>query len=190
MSDWTLRIVWLLWFPLVISSLLFFCWCCTEVRRISLTPDFSVCQSAQQLSIVYHVTVSKRLQQRWKSHLTSFFFLFFLWCSDSPSCDRSTICDPPCGLPPRFTVPGTLTDIKLSESSTPAGTPSQSANDPVYLRSYQLRGVISSPTSFPWHFPHFIVIALPLVCFLRDLNSLEGEGQLNFYCRSVPLVGK
>lgn len=139
-----------------------------KVRRISLTPHFSVCQSAQQLSIVYHVTVSKRRQQRWKSHLTSSSF-FLVMLGPPPSCDRSTIC----GLPPRFTLPDTLTDIKLSKVLPPCWDSPLKVLMTPFIWGVTSFEELSTPPRPLWHFLHFIVIALPLVRFLRDLSSLE-----------------
>lgn len=171
----------------VISALLSFCLGCMGVCRIALTPSSTVCQSTQCLSFVHHVTFANRLYQRWKSHLTPFKVELRL-----QPCDRSTICALPHGLslPPHFTASDALTEIKLPKSWPPAGTPSESANDPVCLRRNQLFFSCVCPLPSPRLCSYFIVITLPLVRHLYDLNCLKGGGRLNFHCRSVSLVGE
>lgn len=107
--------------------------------------------------------VSKDEKATWPLPLSS------LWCSDPPVLWSFYHL----WFAPTFHAPRHSHRHQTLKSPPPLlGLPSQSANDPVYLRSYQLRGVINSPRPL-WHFLHFIVIALPLVRFLRDLSSLE-----------------
>lgn len=144
-----------------------------------------LCQSAQRLSLVHCVTFSKCLQQRWKSHLTFFFLLFFFYCKP---CDHSTICTPSSWFALLFYV-FRYSLRSNSKPWPPAGTPSESANGPVCLWNFQpffpcacFLPSSESVLTLQWLLCH--------LCASYDLSSPGSGRQLNFHCGSVCLVGK
>lgn len=153
-----------------------------DLCRIALTLSSSICQSTQRLSFVHHVTFSGDEKAIW------------------PLLKWNSVCSPVIVLPfvpfpmawvcPHISWLQTLSLRSNSQSAAPLlGLPLK------VLMTLCVWGETSSSSFAPHPQPpnirsYFIVITLPLVHYLSDLNCLQGEGLLNFHCRSVSLVGE
>lgn len=152
-----------------------------DICRIALTPASSLCQSAQRLSFVHHVTFA----ECWKSHLTPF---------KVELCFSPVIVLPFAPFPMAWVCPHiswlqTLSLRSNSQSADPSlGHPLKLLMTPFVWGESSSSSPLASPT--PAVCSYFTVITLPLVPYLNDLKCLKGGGLLNLHCRLVSVVGE